>query len=174
MPGGADIPPDEYGEKAHKTVKVLDNNRYSFEKAMVRAWIEHTRKPLLGICLGGQWINVVSGGSLIQDIPSALGGNHRGVSHDVIVEPGSRLIRIFGESRFEVNSNHHQAVKNLGKGLKITARSPDGVVEAIETTDPERFLIGVQWHPEKLLPGDRRQAKLLEAFIQAARPLNAE
>lgn len=170
LPGGADIPPSEYGEEPHPTVEVLDGNRYRFEKALGKAWIEQTGKPLLGICLGSQWINVFHGGSLVQDIPSEIGGNHRGTTHPVVLEPGSRLRRIFGEAGFEVNSWHHQAVdvSGLGKNLRVAARGADGVIEATETTDPQRFLIGVQWHPEKLLPGDARQAKLIAAFVEAA------
>jgi len=169
LPGGADIPPSEYGEEAHETVKVLDEKRYQFEKALGKAWIERTRKPLLGICLGSQWINVLHGGSLVQDLPSAVKVNHREVTHLVKIEPDSRLSRIFGEMEFQVNSFHHQAVNKVGKGLRIVARSPDGVVEATESTDSGRFLIGVQWHPEKLMPQDQRQAKLLRAFVDAAR-----
>lgn len=168
MPGGADIPPSEYGEEPHETVNVLDDDRYLFEKALCTAWIEETDKPMLGICLGSQWINVASGGTLVQDIPSEIGGNHRGPDHEVKLEPGSRLQEIFGESEFLVNSSHHQAVGDLGSNLRIVAHSPDGVVEATESTDPNRFLIGVQWHPEKLMPDDSRQAKLLKAFVKAA------
>lgn len=170
MPGGADIPPSEYGETPDPTIELLDDKRLNFEKALGKAWIEKTRKPLLGICLGSQWINVLQGGTLVQDIPSEIGGNHRGTTHPVKLEPDTRLHRIFGEAEFEVNSWHHQAVdsKDLGKDLKVAARSLDGVIEATETTDPERFLIGVQWHPEKLMPDDKRQAKLLEAFVVAA------
>lgn len=167
LPGGADIPPSEYGEKPHETVEVLDDNRYLFEKALCRAWIKKTDKPMLGICLGGQWINVASGGTLVQDIPSEVGSNHR-LPHLIAVEPESRLFSIFEETDFEVNSSHHQAVGDLGKNLRIVARSPDGVVEATETTDPDRFLIGVQWHPERLMFEDQRQMKLLRAFIEAA------
>lgn len=170
LPGGADIPPAEYGEEPHATVEILDDHRFRFEKAIGKAWIEKTKKPLLGICLGSQWIHVLHGGSLVQDIPSEIGGNHRGTTHKVALEPGSRLQKIYGESEFEVNSWHHQSVDAAGAGgqLRIAARSPDGVVEATETTDPQRFLIGVQWHPEKILPGDERQGRLLKAFVEAA------
>lgn len=168
MPGGLDIPPAEYGEEAHPTVVPLANDRYQFEKSLGKAWINQSDKPLLGICLGSQWINVLQGGSLVQDIPSELGNNHRNTNHLVKVEADSRLGRIFGETEFEVNSNHHQAVDDLGKNLRIVARSPDGVVEATETTDPNRFLVGVQWHPERMVPDDERQKLLLEAFVQAA------
>ena len=86
----------------------------------------------------------------------------------MILEEDSRLFSIFGESEFEVNSTHHQAVDELGEGLRIVARSPDGIIEATESTDPGRFLIGVQWHSERLVPEDERQAKLIRAFVDAA------
>ncbi|TWT77871.1 putative glutamine amidotransferase [Posidoniimonas polymericola] len=168
MPGGADIPPSEWGEAPHPTTRVLDDNRYQFEKALIKAWIEQTDKPLLGICLGSQWVNVAHGGSLMQDIPSELGVSHRSVTHKVTIEPDSRLMQIFGRTELEVNSFHHQAVRNVGQGLRVVARSPDGVIEGTETTDPNRFLIGVQWHPEKMMPGSELQAKLFRAFIAAA------
>lgn len=171
MPGGADIPPSEYGEETHETVELLDDDRFQFEKELIKAWIEKTDKPLLGICLGSQWINVASGGSLVQDIPSEIGGNHRDTNHPVKIEPDSRLGKIFGEPEIEVNSLHHQAVdpKGLGRGLRAVATAPDGVVEATESTDPDRFLIGVQWHPEKLMPENTTQAKLIKAFVEAAK-----
>lgn len=169
LPGGPDIPPSEYGEEPHETVKVLDDSRFNFEKRLSQTWIKESRKPLLGICLGSQWINVSSGGSLVQDIPSEFSVNHRNITHSVTVEPDSRLSRILGKTELQVNSLHHQAVKKLGDGLRIVARSPEGIVEATETTDPDRFLIGVQWHPEKLLPGDEIQARLLKAFVEEAR-----
>jgi len=168
MPGGRDIPPAIYGEEPHETVEPLAKERHEFEQALGTAWIAQTDKPLLGICLGGQWINVLHGGTLVQDIPSELGGNHRGTDHPVTLDPDSRLAGIYGETEFLVNSNHHQAVDTLGKNLRIVARSADGVVEAIETTDPQRFLIGVQWHPERMVPDDTRQKKLLQAFVEAA------
>jgi putative glutamine amidotransferase len=168
MPGGADIPPSEWGEEPHPTTKLLAEDRYLFEQALISSWIERTDKPLLGICLGSQWVNVAHGGSLVQDIPSEFGVNHRGITHQVTLEPNSRLSEIFGQTEFEVNSLHHQAVGRIGDGLRVAARSPDGVIEATETTDPDRFVIGVQWHPEKMVPENRLQAKLLEAFIQAS------
>ena len=107
------------------------------------------------------------------DIPPSAYGEE---AHETvrILESSSRLSRILGTSQLEVNSLHHQAVGKLGDGLRIVARCPDGVVEATETTDPNRFLIGVQWHPEKLAAGDERQAKLLKAFIEAAKELKAK
>jgi putative glutamine amidotransferase len=169
MPGGLDIPPSEYGEEPHPTVSVLSDERYRFEKHLIAKWIQESDKPLLGICLGSQWMNVASGGTLIQDIPSEKGGNHRGILHPITIDPDSRLGRIFESPGFEVNSNHHQAVDTLGQGLRIVATSPDGIVEATESTDEHRFLVGVQWHPERLIETDPNQAQLFEAFIEAAK-----
>jgi len=168
MPGGADIPPSEWGEEQHPTTKLLDDDRYLFEKALITEWIGRTNKPLLGICLGSQWINVAHGGSLIQDIPSEFEVNHRDVTHPVAIEADSKLGKIFGETSFDVNSLHHQAVRDVGDGLRAVAKSPDGIIEATETTDPDRFLIGVQWHPEKLVGDDAKQANLFRAFVEAA------
>jgi putative glutamine amidotransferase len=168
LPGGADIPPSEYGEQAHESVEPLDDERFRFEKALSKAWITRSKKPMLGICLGSQWINVSSGGNLVQDIPSEFQVVHRDTSHPVTLEPDSRLFRILGGEPLVVNSLHHQSVRDVGEGLRIVARSPDGIVEGVETTSPDRFLIGVQWHPEKLMPSDARQAKLLKAFVEAA------
>jgi len=168
LPGGADIPPSEYGEEPHESVEELDRDRFEFERILVREWIERTDKPLLGICLGSQWINVAAGGSLVQDIPTEVKTNHRDTNHPVALEPGSRLAGILGATELEVNSFHHQAADRIGRGLRAVATAPDGVVEATETTDPGRFLIGVQWHPEKMMPEDEAQAKLLRAFVEAA------
>lgn len=168
LPGGADIPPAEYGEEPHASVQPLEEDRFRFEKALSRAWIERTDKPLLGICLGSQWLNVASGGSLVQDLPAERHTNHRNTTHPVTLEADSRLARILGATVVEANSFHHQASDTIGRGLRAVARSPDGIVEAIETTDARRFLIGVQWHPEKMAPGDAAQAKLLKAFVAAA------
>ena len=145
--GGDDIPPSAYGQQPHETVKIMPTQRYNFEKNLISLWWARG-KPLLGICLGMQFTNVVSGGSLIQDIPSQVGNRvkHRGY-HKVKIEPKSSLAKILGSDQAYVYSNHHQAVKDLGRNLKIIARSQDGVAEAMERTDG-KFGLFVQWHPE--------------------------
>ena len=132
MPGGADIPPSEWGEEPHPTTEVLSDDRYLFEKELVSRWIEETEKPLLGICLGCQWINVAHGGSLVQDIPSEFEVSHRDRDHLVDLVPDSRLSKILGVTSTQVNSSHHQAVRRLGEGLRVVAKCPDGIIEAIE------------------------------------------
>ncbi|TWU03397.1 gamma-glutamyl-gamma-aminobutyrate hydrolase family protein [Neorhodopirellula pilleata] len=168
MPGGDDIHSSEWGEELHPAANLITDERYTFEKALITAWLQETDKPLLGICLGCQWISVAHHGSLVQDIPTEFGGHPKYVNHMVSVERDSHLMRIFGEEQFEVNSLHHQSVRDPGQGMRIVAKSPDGIVEAIESTDPNRFVIGVQWHPEKLVPENKLQQKLIQAFIDAA------
>jgi putative glutamine amidotransferase len=155
--GGDDIPPEAYGEQADKTVKPLTKERYEFERKLIARWLA-SGKPLLGVCLGMQFTNVVSGGSLIQDIPSEVGAkvNHRGY-HRVQIEPGSTLANLLGATEAWVLSSHHQAVERLGKGLKVVAHSEDGVVEALERTDGG-FGLFVQWHPESMTDVVHRNA----------------
>jgi putative glutamine amidotransferase len=163
--GGDDIPPSAYGQQPHETVKIMSTQRYNFEKNLISLWWA-SGKPLLGICLGMQFTNIVSGGSLIQDIPSQMGTTvkHRGY-HNVTIEPKSSLAKILGSEKAYVYSNHHQAVKDLGKNLKIIARSQDGIAEAMERTDG-KFGLFVQWHPESSDNIEQRNA-IYGALVRA-------
>jgi putative glutamine amidotransferase len=163
--GGDDIPPSAYGQQPHETVKIMPEQRYNFEKNLIHLWWAKG-KPLLGICLGMQFTNVVAGGDLIQDIPSHVGTKvkHRGY-HNVKIEPKSSLAKILGSDRAYVYSNHHQAIKDLGRNLKIIARSEDGVAEAMERTDG-KFGLFVQWHPEATDNPDHRKA-IYGALVRA-------
>jgi len=163
--GGADIPPSAYGEQPHETVKPLPPQRYDFERKLIAKWLAD-KKPLLGVCLGMQFTNVVAGGSLIQDIPSEIGTkiNHREY-HQVKIEPGSSLSQILGADEARVFSNHHQAVRNVGKGLKVVAHSEDGVIEALERVDGG-FGVFVQWHPEAMDDKQHRDA-IYGALVRA-------
>ena len=167
--GGADIPPSAYGEQPHETVKPLPPQRYDFERKLIAKWLAG-KKPLLGVCLGMQFTNVVAGGSLIQDIPSEIGTkiNHRAY-HKVQIEPDSSLSNILGTDEARVFSNHHQAVRNVGKGLKVIAHSADGVIEALERIDGT-FGLFVQWHPEAMDDMQHRDAiygTLVRASVKA-------
>ena len=156
LPGGADVEPKHYGEEDSGvcwTHPGLDELQTEFLAAVVKA-----EKPVLGICRGHQLIHVYFKGSLYQDIE--VKEKHRWISedednaHEVIAQPGSLLFDLYG-GEFRVNSSHHQAVKHLGEGLIITAKAPDGTVEAIEhETLPIR---GVQFHPERMCYGRRRE-----------------
>jgi putative glutamine amidotransferase len=172
--GGAfDIDPRLFGAgEWHGTVK-LKEGRTDFELAVLRAALARDL-PSLGICGGQQLLNVVLGGTLIQHIPDAVPNalaheqpNPRTEpGHTVAIAPGSRLAAIVGKSAMAVNSAHHQAAEAVGPGITISARAPDGVIEAIED-GRRKFCIGVQWHPEYHVdPADHR---IFHALIDAAK-----
>jgi len=112
--------------------------------------------PVLGICYGMQLLAHAAGGSFVYDIPSdrPAAGAHRlpepDGRHPITIEPGSQLAQLVGGPALAVNSSHHQAVATPGRGLRVVAHAADGIVEAIESTDPTRFVLGVQWHPERM------------------------
>ena|SRR5688572_4086917 len=167
--GGDDISPELYGEAPHPSLRPGDPGRDRLDMLLARAVLAEGI-PFLAICLGLQIVNVAAGGSLVQDIPSMVPGalpHGKGARHRVAVEPGTRLAGILGTTEAEVNSYHHQGVKRVGRGFRVAARSPDGVVEALER-EGEAFQVGVQWHPERegCLPA--ASAGLFAAFAAAA------
>ena len=178
IPGGADVDPSMYGEARHEKCEVSDSPRDRVELQLIR-WALEDGKPVLGICRGIQLINLAAGGTLYQDLGAQLAGSSKHdyfpgqgfardqLTHDVVIEEGSKLASIYGAGRLRVNSMHHQAVKDLAPGLVTTAVAPDGVVEALESSD-EQFVLGVQWHPESLTDRDPRMHRLLSGFVQAA------
>lgn len=170
--GGAfDVDPALFGDGTkHATVKTKDR-RTAFEYAMVKGAIARDM-PILGICGGEQLLNVVLGGTLHQHVPDVFpdGLAHEQpnprteAGHAVDVVPGTLLHRVVGSARMNVNSAHHQAVKDVGPGVVVNARAPDGVIEGIEHTG-KRFCLGVEWHPEYSIdPGD---GAIFVAFIKA-------
>ncbi len=173
--GGNDYSPSLYGEKPGTNLDLAHPIRQAFDIRLVKHCLEQTSIPLLGICAGMQILNIGLGGSLIQDIEShATAGaiQHRPInaidcnmaSHEVMLERDSLLHNIYGASQIRVPSSHHQAVQTLGRGLKVSARASDGVIEAIEL--PKRlFTVGVQWHPERDITNHNL---LFEAFVQAS------
>jgi len=173
LAGGDDCDPAVYGEECHPTVAPMDRRRQDGDLALAKAARERGI-PTLGICLGLQMMNVAAGGTLIQDIHSQLETEIEHVSepedrarHDVHIESTTRLGAILGESEVNVNSSHHQAIKSVGDGLRVTAHAPDGIVEGLE--DPRHpFYLGVQWHPEDM-PAEDSAAKIFRAFVEAAR-----
>lgn len=173
LAGGFDCDPAAYGEQCHPTVEPMDPRRQSNDLGLAKV-ARDRGVPTLGICLGMQVMNVAAGGTLVQDINSAIETEIEHASepedrgrHDVIIEKGTKLGDILREYELNVNSSHHQAVGNVGEGLRVTAHAPDGVVEGLE--DPKHpFYVGVQWHPEDM-SGEDSASKLFGAFLEAAR-----
>jgi len=185
LTGGDDVAPGRYGESTHAAVVEVEPERDEFEIALVKeARIRDL--PILAICRGIQVLNVAFGGTLIQDIPSQLNGGVEHLlavpphpsfafAHEIWFERESLLGRLLGErlgdlDSCQVNSRHHQAVKQVATGFKVSATAPDGVIEAIE--DPSaRFCLGVQWHPENFFrTGEFRS--LFEGFVEEARKVS--
>jgi putative glutamine amidotransferase len=173
--GGGDFAGRFYGASDDKRLRRVVPERDRFEWALGRRALD-VQLPLLGICRGMQWLNVMEGGSLYADIsygfPSAL--NHGGDSnpgelyrHSVALELGSSLFDITGTATLEVNSRHHQAISTTGRRVTVAARAPDGIIEGIELQG-HPFAIGVQWHPENLAASDPASRRLFEAFTSAA------
>ncbi len=174
--GGPDIDAKAFGEENLKCQGGISPWRDKLELELAKLAIDGG-KAILGICRGVQLINTVMGGTLHQDIymghePHTMLKHWQEAPdwypvHDVRIERSSKLYKIFGTECLPVNSYHHQAVKGTGAGLTVAARTTDGVIEAVEGAD-DRFIIGVQWHPEMMWENDAQQLKLFSAFVEAA------
>ncbi len=177
LTGGGDIHPDNFDQAWHPSLKYVNEARDELELPLCREKIE-ADLPVFGICRGIQVMSVAMGGSLYQDVPSQIinplthpaKGSEQDSEHEIEIEHSSRLSEIVGKSTDEVNSAHHQAVNEIGKGFVVTARSEDGVIEAMENP-LKKFVLGVQYHPERMIQTDEfreHRRKLFEAFIAAA------
>ncbi len=176
LSGGGDIDPARYGADWHETIGGVNAERDRAEFVLARwATADDQVKPLFGICRGAQVLNVALGGTLYRDIgeyPNAIRHTYPTAEyaaqcpHEIKVEEESALARIVGQPVISVNSLHHQAVKDVAPGLAVSARAPDGLVEAVELPH-HPFVLAVQWHPE-CLPGWPEHRGLFEAFVAAA------
>lgn len=181
LTGGEDVAPFHYGETPHPTVVADEAGRDEFEIALIKG-ARAQQMPIFAICRGVQVLNVACGGTLVQDIAAFVKGamNHTfaapphesySLAHEIWIDTDSLLSklmreRLSGADECEVNSRHHQAVKHVAPGFRVSATAPDGVIEAIE--DPAApFCLGVQWHPENFFrTGEFRP--LFEGFLEAA------
>jgi putative glutamine amidotransferase len=177
--GGEDVDPAR--QAAHARTEVASAERDTYEAALVRAAYER-RLPTLAICRGVQIANVAFGGSLHQHVPDIFGAaiahqpqvdgaTYRGIiaAHRVAVDAVSRFAQVTGTS-FATGSRHHQSLDRIAEPFRVVGRTPDGVVEALESVDAERFWFGVQWHPESTLAlDDGESRKLFAALVSAAR-----
>ena len=159
MIGGDDYPPTLYKQKQHEKVSVMAPERSDFDMLLARTVLDDPSLPVLGICAGCQALNIASGGDLVQDIPSAHPESKIQHSspdprkngfnkHEVSIEQGSKIGGALKKEKVSVVTSHHQCVGTPGNNLKVVAKSDDGLVEAIEANG-SRFLVGVQWHPER-------------------------
>jgi len=167
--GGRDIDSSRYGQTQHSQAEPPDKLRDELEEKLLSAAID-ADLPFLGICRGAQILNVNRGGTLIQHLPDVVGdnryqlGNAQFTPADLEVEPSSILGSLVGKKVSNAALYHHQAIDELGKGLKVTAKSEDGIIEAVELTD-HPFGVAVQWHPEQTLD----DLRIFEGLIEAAR-----
>jgi putative glutamine amidotransferase len=180
LSGGEDVAPRHYGAAPHRTVTDIYESRDSCELTLVRLAAER-RVPTLAICRGIQVVNVALGGTLVQDIPSerpsAIGHDaaprRTERVHGVTVEAGSRLAEALGSTSITANSLHHQSIARVASGLSVTAQAEDGIVEGVEPTAGEWWMLGVQWHPEELTgtpeEWDRRLFRAFAVRVRGAR-----
>lgn len=168
-----DMDPKRMGLNPHAAVTPMPPLREDADRLLCKLIIDR-EMPLLAVAVGMHELNVLCGGNLYlhlpEDLPKALphrdpsGGPHR---HAVLLEPNTRLDAIYGGGEIRVNSYHHQAVQNVAQKFKVSAKSPDGIIEAIEAEDPDWWCIGVQWHPHSET-ASALDMQLFEAFVAAA------
>jgi putative glutamine amidotransferase len=173
LPGSrADVDPEKYGQVRHPKCAASDPARDNADELLLQDAF-NMRKPVFGICYGLQSLNVWRTGTLVQHIETAINhepGKDVVKAHTVQVEPKSCLGTIVGASgEVWVNSSHHQSADVVGDGLRVVARSQDGVVEAVEGTAGDHWVVAVQWHPERTVELDEPSRRLFRAFIEAAR-----
>jgi putative glutamine amidotransferase len=177
LPGSpADVEPALFNARRHAKTAESDADRERTDFALLgHAMTEH--KPVLAICYGVQSLNVFLGGALVQDIPSAIHTKiqhawtgHEGPEphHDITLDAGSRLAQLAGATKARVNSSHHQSVLQPGNNLRVVAHAPDGVIEAVEWTGDANWILGVQWHPERMVAADELSQSLFRELAAAA------
>jgi len=173
LPGGGDVNPRLYGADVTEAVGGVDADRDRVEMDLAR-WVVADNKPVFGICRGSQVLNVALGGSLYVDTDDHADAERHAYypdlpfdlrPHDVSLAPDSRLAQIVGRPTLAVNSLHHQAIRKVAPALRVVARAPDGMVEAVEI-EGHPFGLAVQWHPEAL-PDAPEMRALFEAFVRA-------
>jgi putative glutamine amidotransferase len=186
LPGSpADVDPVRYAEPRHAKTKTIDPDRDRTDTTILQhALAEH--KPVLAICYGCQILNVHQGGTLLQDIPAqkpgceahgktdlAAGETLKDLEHDAKLASGSVLQKLAGSAEVRINSSHHQSIDRPGDQLRVTACGTDGIVEGVELQSAEDWVVGVQWHPERM-PENAFAQKLFSDFVAAARKVKPE
>ena len=176
LSGGVDVAPERYGQEPHPKLGQVDYDRDALEMPLIAQALQQDM-PIFAICRGIQSLNVAMGGTLYQDLPSEYPSElvhqqslrkipRNQFSHAIQIEPDSRLGSIAGADEMRTNSFHHQALRDVAKGLVVTAHAPDGVIEAAESPT-HRYVVAVQFHPEETAPNDEKSRRLFEAFVAA-------
>ena len=171
--GGADPDPLFYGEESNCGIGEITPKRDSFELALAELVLKGD-KPVLAICRGLQVINIAAGGTLYQDLKGITTQEHRQQAprwyptHRVRINQNSRLYGLLGKESLRVNSFHHQGVHKIGSGLLVAAASDDGLIEAVEASDTEKYLYGIQWHPECFWEKDERAHLIFKSLFAAS------
>ncbi len=175
--GGPDLHPFSFGEETHRCCQNVSPKRDHLELTLLKLVLK-AQKPVLGICRGIQLINVCLGGDIYQDIPSQFPEDFPIAhtqpfafdipSHAVTVVPDTLLEKIAGNSRIQVNSMHHQAIRKPAPGLKVTGYAPNHLAECVEMPDYPSFFLGVQWHPEYLWQKDPAAKNIFTSFVSSA------
>jgi len=172
LTGGEDVHPGRYGQDVRYHNGTISDTRDGFEIELTRRFLP-SGKPVLAVCRGIQVLNVTMGGSLVQDLPAETRQFHHAQraattvpTHSVRLREGSRIARAVETSVLEVNSHHHQAVDRVAPELSAVGWSEEGVVEAVENRG-QAYIVGVQWHPERLAATRGIQHRIFESFVQA-------
>jgi putative glutamine amidotransferase len=167
LPGGGDLAAHWAGQEAHETQYDVDETQDAFDLSLARVALADA-VPLLAICRGTQVVNVARGGNLVQDMTETLGADHRHLVHDIKVLDDSPLRRFVSTDRMTISCYHHQGLSRLGKGLRASAYAEDGTIEAVSLEGHDGWYLGVQWHPEDTAATDQQQARIFQAFVDAA------
>lgn len=175
LTGGPDVNPLLLGEEPIREMGSIDMKRDALEIPLAKEALK-AGLPVFGICRGIQVMVIAAGGKIYQDIYSQAEASlkHRqktsgmGCTHSIKIEKGCLLAEILGKTKTEVNTYHHQAVKEVPPSMRVTAHSPDGVIEAVEGAEREPFVLGIQWHAERLLDVSEDSKKLFRAHVEAS------
>ena len=167
LPGGGDMSPHWYGQEAKPSLYGVNEDQDAFDLVVAR-WAIQEKIPLLAICRGNQVVNVALGGTLVQDMSTTIGRDHRQLVHDIELAADSPLRDIVPSDRITISCSHHQCIDQLADKLVPAAYASDGTIEAVTLTGHEGWFLGLQWHLEDFADTNPIQQGIFRAFVAAA------